>query len=190
LVYESFPGGPKVLQVALADDDGDAISMRYYVCSGDKSQRYPTLEEARAACDKTAGEAKRPGSPSGGREAPGTAVGCPGKRQPAVAHGEMSQLKQDADQEMGGSEGIPNAHPGPSAPMKPLTVSAGPFRVKKRFAGDLVDFAVCRDGDNLPEEVFDTESEAKAARERLNAPRAAGNLPLPADPRPASQPAA
>jgi hypothetical protein len=53
IVYESIPGGPKVLEVAITGEFlSDPPKLKYYVCDGD--QKYPdsTLHSAKAACDK------------------------------------------------------------------------------------------------------------------------------------------
>ena len=86
------------------------------------------------------------------------------------------------------AEEIRNAQPGQVPPR--MATAAKPCRVKKRVKGDIVHFLVIRDGDSLPEEVFNTKGEAEEFCERLNSPPAAGYLPQEANPRPAAQSAA
>jgi hypothetical protein len=68
-VYEAFRGGPKVLEVTIPAERGDAPRMKYYVCNGDQIHPHLALDEAKAACDRIAGETpgcgarKRPASP-------------------------------------------------------------------------------------------------------------------------------
>ena len=56
------------------------------------------------------------------------------------------------------------------SPAKLEATDPKPFRVKTRIQGDFVDFAILRNGDKLPYEVFDTESEARTVCKRLNTP--------------------
>lgn len=56
VVHKTFPGGPEVLKVTVTSELGDAPRVKYYVCVGDQSHSYPTLAEAKAACDRIAGE--------------------------------------------------------------------------------------------------------------------------------------
>jgi hypothetical protein len=81
------------------------------------------------------------------------------------------------------AEEIRNAQHGEQQlpPTNPMATVTKPFRVKKRIQGDIIDFAVTRDGDKLPEEVFDAEGEATAACERLDA-QAAGIVPQEVNP--------
>jgi len=55
LVYEAFPGGPKVLEGPVLGESGEIKGLKYYVCKGEEMQLYPTLGEATAACDRIAG---------------------------------------------------------------------------------------------------------------------------------------
>ena len=82
----------------------------------------------------------------------------------------------------------PGAQPGQLPPR--MATAAKPCRVKKRVKGDIVHFLVIREGDSLPEEVFNTKAEAEEFCERLNAPRVAGIVPPVTDPRSAAQSAA
>jgi len=75
-------------------------------------------------------------------------------------------------------------------PAKLTATDPKPFRVKTRVQGDIIDFAVIRDGDKLPYEVFDTECEAKAFCERLNTPPILGIVPQRVNPQSAAQSAA
>ena len=64
------------------------------------------------------------------------------------------------------------------------------YRVKRRVRGDIIHFLVIRDGDDLPEEVCNTKSEAEALCDSLNAPRVDGIVHPVANSRSASQAAA
>jgi hypothetical protein len=53
VVYETFRGGPKVLEVPITDESsGDVARLKYFMCMGDAKHPYPTLDEAKAACDR------------------------------------------------------------------------------------------------------------------------------------------
>ncbi len=54
-VYEAFPGGPKVLEVVIpGESSSDPPRLKYYLCAGAEKRPYPTLDGAKAACDKIA----------------------------------------------------------------------------------------------------------------------------------------
>jgi site-specific DNA-cytosine methylase len=75
-------------------------------------------------------------------------------------------------------------------PAKLKATDPKPFRVKKRIQGDIIDFAVIRDGDNLPEEVFNAESEATTVCESLNTSPVASIVPQHINPQSAALSAA
>jgi len=53
VAYEPVPGGPKVLEVAIPGEfPSDPSRLKYYVCAGEKAHPHPTLEEAKAHCDR------------------------------------------------------------------------------------------------------------------------------------------
>ena len=86
-----------------------------------------------------------------------------------------------------------NAQPGEQQTprRKPMETAAKPYRVKPRTKpGFKTDYLIVCDGDKQPYDVFDTESEAKAVCERLNAPPVAGIVPQEINPRSAAQPPA
>ncbi len=87
------------------------------------------------------------------------------------------------------AEEIRNAQPG-KLPPKLKATDAKPFQVKKRTTGDIIDFAIFRNGDKLAYEVLDTEGEAMTVCESLNTPSAACIMPLHIDPQSDAQPAA
>jgi hypothetical protein len=91
---------------------------------------------------------------------------------------------------MSEAEKIRNAQPGQLPPRKPMATATGPFRVKKRFTGDIIDFVVVRDGDKLPDEVFDNKDEAVSHSESLNKSRVANIVPQHTNPQSAAQSAA
>lgn len=210
-VYEAFPGGPKVLEVAVSGDSGDAPKLKYFVCCGDQSKPYLALDEAKTACDKIARET--PGSGAQKRAA-STKVKDPAVRDPekehedktlgvadiqgneSLAEGSVGTLPESTGQSKcrkakpptapsarkkvtAQAEVIANAQPGErqSHPAKPNATVTKPFRVKKRTVGDSIDFAVIRDGDRTPDDVFDSMDEAVSHCETLNAPRVAGIVP-------------
>jgi hypothetical protein len=55
-VYQPVRQGPKVLEVPVSSDRS---RLKYYLCVGDQSHPYPTLEEAKAACDTEVQRMKR-----------------------------------------------------------------------------------------------------------------------------------
>jgi len=56
LVHETAPGGPRVLEVAIPGEfSSDPPRLKYYVCVGDQKHPHPTLDAAKAACDKMLG---------------------------------------------------------------------------------------------------------------------------------------
>ena len=75
-------------------------------------------------------------------------------------------------------------------PAKLKATDPNPFRVKTRVQGDITDFAVIRDGEKPPEEVFNAESEAKVFCESLNTSPVASIVPKHSDPQNAAQAAA
>ena len=84
-------------------------------------------------------------------------------RQGDLVRSEEGKWEYDPEERrMGEAEEIRNAQPRPVATKNPMATAAKPCHVKKRVKGDIVHFLVIRDGDGLPEEVFDTESEVKA----------------------------
>ena len=112
----------------------------------------------------------------------------PGRRQGDFVLKENGIWECEPEQQVREAEEIRNAQPGQVPPR--MATAAKPCRVKKRVKGDIVHFLVIRDGDSLPEEVFNTKGEAEEFCERLNSPPAAGILPQEANPRPAAQSAA
>jgi hypothetical protein len=55
VVHETIPGGPRVLEVAIPGEfSSDPPRLKYYVCVGDQKHPHPTLDAAKAACDKLA----------------------------------------------------------------------------------------------------------------------------------------
>jgi len=55
IVHETNPGGPKVLEVAIPGEfPSDPPRLKYYVCDGEQKHPHPTLDGAKAACDKLA----------------------------------------------------------------------------------------------------------------------------------------
>jgi hypothetical protein len=113
----------------------------------------------------------------------------PGRRQGNFVLNEKGKYEFQPELGMGETEEIGNGQPGEQqlAPSKSMATVTRPFRVKKRIQGDIIDFAVIRDGDNLPEEVFNAESEAKAFCENLNKPPVASLVPQQANPQSAAQ---
>jgi hypothetical protein len=75
-------------------------------------------------------------------------------------------------------------------PAKLKATDPTPFRVKMRVQGDFVDFAILRNGDKLPYEVFDKESEAMTVCERLNTSPVASIVPQHINPQSAAHSAA
>ena len=195
IVYEPFTGGPMVREVPVVGNHGDVSRLNYHVCDGDQSHSYRTLDEAKAACDKIAGEAKHqesrelaagevfaatPEPPSDRAAEP--KIDAPAEGAPTVPTGpksvpQMGEVDQDQNARPGGEL---------SAPSKTVPASAKPYHVKKRRSGNIVDFAVFRNGERSPEEIFTNKPEAEAFCDRLNAP-VTGIVPPLADPRSAAQ---
>jgi hypothetical protein len=75
-------------------------------------------------------------------------------------------------------------------PVIPIATSTRLFRVKKRVRGDFIDFAVTRDGEKLPDEVFDRKDEAVSHCDRLNKSLVANIVPQHPNPQSAAQSAA
>jgi len=103
---------------------------------------------------------------------------------------EKGKYEYEPELGMGEAEEITNAQPGQLPPGKLMAAVAAPFRVKKRIKGDIVDFAVIRDGDRLPDEVFDSKDESVSHCESLNKPLVANVMPPHTDPQLAGQSAA
>jgi hypothetical protein len=122
----------------------------------------------------------------------GAASDHPSRRLDNFVLNEKGKYEYEPELGMSEAEEILDAHPGKQQlpPGKPMATVAKPFRVKKRIKGDIIDFAATRDGDKLPEEVFDTESEAKAFCERLNGPLVANIVPQHINSQSAAQSAA
>jgi len=116
------------------------------------------------------------------------ASGRPGRRQGPFVLKEDGKWECEPELGMGEAEEIQNAQPGQLPPR--MAAAAKPCRVKKRIKGDIVHFLVIRDGERLPEEVFNSKGEAVEFCERLNAPPGAGILPQEANPRSAARSAA
>ena len=87
-------------------------------------------------------------------------------------------------------ERVLDIQPGQLPPGTRAAHPVKPFRVKMRVQGDFVDFAILRDGDKLPYEVFDTESEAMTVCESLNTSPVASIVPQYIDPQSPAQSAA
>ena len=90
--------------------------------------------------------------------------------------------------EVGKREYDPEEQPLPPAKLK--ETDPKPYHVKKRTKGDIIDFAVIRDGDKLSYEVFDKESEAMTVCESLNTSPVASIVPQHINPQSAAQSAA
>lgn len=112
----------------------------------------------------------------------------PGRRLGNFVLDEKGTYKYEPEPGMGEAEEVQVAQPGEHQlpPTKPMATVTKPLRVKKRIQDDFIDFAVVRDGDKVPYDVFDTESEAKAVCERLNTPPVAGTVPQHIDPQSAA----
>jgi hypothetical protein len=109
----------------------------------------------------------------------------PGRRQGDFVLKEDGKWECEPELGMGEAEEIRNAQPGQLPPR--MASAAKPCRVKKRVKGDNVHSLVIRDGDRLPEEVFNSKGEAEEFCECLNSPPAAGILPQEANDRSAAQ---
>jgi hypothetical protein len=120
------------------------------------------------------------------------ASGHPGRRLGNFVRDEKGKYEYEPELGMSEAEEIRNAQPGGQQlpPSKPIAAAAKPFRVKKRTTGDITDFAVTRDGDRLPDEVFDSTDEAVSHCESLNKSLVANIVPQHIDPQSAAQPAA
>jgi hypothetical protein len=149
-----------------------------------------TQKQARLAAQAAAPAAPQGAGPQGtagqGAAQPAAApmTDVPAGQAPAVSLVEsrpvpgMGEAGQNRNAQLGAQQ-LP--------PSKPIATAAKPFRVKKRTTGDITDFAVTRDGGKAPFDVFDTESEAKAFCDSLNAPRVAGIVPQEVNPQPAAE---
>lgn len=100
--------------------------------------------------------------------------GHPGRRQGDYVLNATGKWEFDPELAMGEAEEVVGAQPKQLPTKKSMTTAAKPCRVKKRVSGNIVDFPVFRDGDDLPEEVFDTKSDADAFCARLNSPSVTG----------------
>jgi hypothetical protein len=122
----------------------------------------------------------------------GAASSRPGRRQGNFVLKKNGIWECEPEPGMNEAEQILDAQPGEQQvpPSKPMATVTKPFRVKKRIKGDITDFAVTRDGDKLPDEVFDSKGEAKATCESLNKSLVANVMPPHTDPQLAGQSAA
>ncbi|MBZ5671365.1 MAG: hypothetical protein LAO04_16745 [Acidobacteriia bacterium] len=123
----------------------------------------------------------------------GAASNHPGRRQGDFVLKENGIWECEPELGMGEAEEILNAQPGEQQTprRKPMETAAKPYRVKPRTKpGFKTDYLIVCDGDKQPCEVFDTESEAKAACESLNKSLVANIVPQHTNPQSAVQPAA
>lgn len=123
----------------------------------------------------------------------GTASNHPGRRQGDFVLKENGIWECEPELGMGEAEEILNAQPGEQQTprRKLMETAAKPYWVKLRTKpGFKTDYLIVCDGDKLPYEVFDTESEAKAACESLNESLVANIVPQEINPRSAAQPPA
>jgi len=56
VVYEPRAGGPKLLKVWICGAPGDASRVKFVLCNGGEAREFPTLQEAKEACDRVAGQ--------------------------------------------------------------------------------------------------------------------------------------
>jgi hypothetical protein len=121
-----------------------------------------------------------------------SATGHPGRRQGDFVLNEEGIWECEPELGMGEADQNRNAQPGKQQlpPSKPTAADPKPFRVKKRTKGDIIDFAIFRDGDKLPDEVFDSKDEAVSHCESLNKSLVANIVPQHINPQSAAQSAA
>jgi hypothetical protein len=120
------------------------------------------------------------------------ASGHPGRRQGDFVLKENGIWECEPEPGVGDAEEIRDAQPGEQQlpPGKPMATDPKPFRVKKRTKGDITDFLVIRDGDDLPEETWGTKIEAEDFCARLNASPVVGIAPQETNPQSAGESAA
>jgi len=120
------------------------------------------------------------------------AAGHLGRRQGDFVLKENGIWECEPELGMSEAEEIRNAQLGEQQlpPSKSMATVTKPFRVKKRTKGNIIDFAVTRDGDKLPDEVFDSKDEAVSHCESLNKSLVANIVPQHVNPQSAAQPPA
>jgi hypothetical protein len=136
-------------------------------------EKFPGALEAWGASQAaTAEPALRPSLKTVSGSAASSATDVPAGEPP-----KGSLFESTSAPSMNEAEEIRNAQPGQLPPRKPMATGTGPFRVKKRITGDIIDFVVVRDGDKLPDEVFNNKDEAVSHCESLNKSPVASILP-------------
>ena len=114
-----------------------------------------------------------PAEENPGREA---SHATPGHRQGSFVLQENGKYEYEPEDEM--REEVPNAQHSDQQlpPTEPMAPDPKQFRVKKRIQGDIIHFLVIRDGDKLPDELFNDEINAEAHCEQLNKSLAAARV--------------